>query len=180
MGAGRSLAKGLTPLTSYWLVLSPDGVPFGSRGPRPPSSATLRFVRFVRGAISAVVRSRAAVLLFFDRVHHRPDDGVVVHEQIAFAVFGRALHLLRDHADMLIRVANAHPSVRLVAITNGTELHHLAQARAPFTVSRFSGAVVPTPTPTVTGQPEHHNIALGDLSASHPDLADRFYRQGEF
>src|SRR5271157_5237929 len=101
-------------------------------------------------------------LLFLDRVHHRPDDGIVVHQQVAFAVFrdcfgDNSLHFLRDHSDMFFHIANAHRIVCFVAIANRVNLQNLAQAgteaavkvleaaigiRAPGASSGFIGAAI--------------------------------------
>ena len=62
-------------------------------------------------------------LLFFDCVQHGPDDRVVIHQQVAFAVFRHRfrddfLHVLRDHSDVFVRIANAHRVAGLVAIVD--------------------------------------------------------------
>lgn len=82
------------------------------------------------------------LLLFLDRVQHRPDNRVVVHQQVAFVVLRHrfrddSLHLLRDHSDVFVQVTNAHGIVGLVAIANRMELENLAQPGIEIAVRVF-------------------------------------------
>ena len=85
-------------------------------------------------------------LLFLDRVQHRPDNRIVVHQQVAFAVFRHCfrndpLHILCDHSDMFVGVANAECIVGLVAVTNRIEFQDLAQAGVEIAVKVLEPAI---------------------------------------
>ena len=74
------------------------------------------------------------LLLLLDGVQHRPDDWVIVHQKVSFAVFSHSLrndllNFLRNKSDVLFAVMNIHGVLVLVAVAHRTNAKNLAQAR---------------------------------------------------